>query len=518
MTAEVRVSHIRSTDGFRLGVDVYMPDCEPIGAVLTRTPYGRRALSSHGRGWARHGFVYAVQDVRGRYGSEGEWSPYVHEVGDGGEFLQWALAQEWSRGGVILAGASYGAFTAWAMARDQMAGVRGVISEVPAGGLRAVKVDSSGILRLAEHVGWSAEHGDGPTSKVGAAAALLLRRPTVLSDLPVSKLGSRLGSPRWWSVTSNLLDDSSSGDGHVPDVARIDVPTLHIGGWYDLFLRETLHFWSDAGSAVTPRPARTLVVGPWHHGLSSPFDSRAGGRTHGPQSQINLGKLQVDWVVSVLSGGARARDQIYLVGSDVWLDEWPPHTHLVRFHPRAAGLLTSKQAAGHSAAVTFTYNPNCPYPGVPLYGEPNPPERHANAVYFTTRSLAAPLSICGTPAVNITGSSTAPDVDWVVRLAQRFSDGSAVELTRGCANSTTGTAAFALNPLSVTLCPGSMLEMHVSTSDFPRLARNLNTGDCRYTTTATRMAVQTLLVGDPDITYVNLPILETPRGIKNGPG
>ena len=91
-------------DGVTLATDVYLPagaDGRPAGdafpAVLIRMPYGIREpyayMPAIGRYWARRGYACAIQDVRGKFGSEGEWDPFKHEIDDGYDAIEWTARQ-----------------------------------------------------------------------------------------------------------------------------------------------------------------------------------------------------------------------------------------------------------------------------------------------------------------------------------------------------------------------------------------------------------------------------------------
>ncbi|MEO1369329.1 MAG: CocE/NonD family hydrolase, partial [Acidobacteriota bacterium] len=115
MTLEVRADlAVTAADGVSLATDVFRPaGAGPWPAVLLRTYLGKARHTAEAVGWARRGFACAVQDVRGRYGSDGEWRPYEHERGDGRAAVEWLLAAPWCDGRVVAVGGSYNAFTAW---------------------------------------------------------------------------------------------------------------------------------------------------------------------------------------------------------------------------------------------------------------------------------------------------------------------------------------------------------------------------------------------------------------------
>ncbi len=222
-------------------------------------------------------------------------------------------------GRIVLAGASYGAFTAWAAALAAPGLASAVISEVPAAGLRVANTEPTGLLRLRESVGWWSEHADARTSRTALAGTLAGSRDAgsaraALAHLPVCEIGRRswAGIPTWWSALQESADEHGIRD---DELAACPVPALHVGGWYDLFLPQTLRHWAVAGSAHRPRPPRGLVVGPWRHELSTPTSSAAGGREHGPASQLRLGELQAGWARAILAGDDPQLRKVFLVNA-----------------------------------------------------------------------------------------------------------------------------------------------------------------------------------------------------------
>ncbi|MGL5830209.1 MAG: CocE/NonD family hydrolase, partial [Angustibacter sp.] len=147
-------------DGVVLATDVYLPAARPSApAVLLRTPYGRARHTDEGRGWARRGYAFVVQDVRGRADSGGQWRPYHAERSDGCSVVHWVASQSWCDGRVIPAGGSYAAFAAWAAALETPDHVVAVLSSVPAMGTQIVNFAPSGPLALYRHTWWWSENG-----------------------------------------------------------------------------------------------------------------------------------------------------------------------------------------------------------------------------------------------------------------------------------------------------------------------------------------------------------------------
>jgi putative CocE/NonD family hydrolase len=492
MRANVRVP---GHDGTVLVADAYPAEGGgPAPVVVTRTPYDRSIHRAEGAGWARHGFGYVVQDIRGRYGSDGTWEPYRNERGDGAALIDWVLAQPWCDGRVIALGGSYGAYTAWTMAIERPAAVRAVVSLGPAMGLAQVKFDRSGILRLAEHATWWAERAEGRTSRTGISAAMFAAEPDLLRHLPVADLPARMWPElaHWTDVIEQRPDRVAPEAVTEAELAALPAAVLHIGGWYDLLVDETLHQWRIAGSAVSQRPPRSLLIGPWEHDLGYAATTTVGCRDHGPGSRVAMGQRQVGWLRAVLAGRGRADAQVFLVGGGWWRgDRWPPATTTQVWHAHGDGTLRERPG---EAGTGFRYDPGDPYPSADPCADRAPLiSRRTDAVRFITAPLPGQLVVAGTLMVRLAATSSARSTDFVVRLCEITAEGAVIALTQGAVD--TGRAGpgpydIVLDPAAVRVPAGSRLLLEVTSSDFPHLARCIGTN--RYRDTVAQPAEQTV--------------------------
>ncbi|MBB4915961.1 CocE/NonD family hydrolase [Streptosporangium saharense] len=522
-------------DGTPLALDVHLPEPSlwPVPTVVTRTPYGRGRHLAEGAGWVRRGFGYVVQDVRGRYDSDGVWECYRNERGDGAALADWIAAQEWSDGRLVGYGGSYGGYTAWALAVERPELVPAVVSMGPSMALHRTKFED-GVLRLAEHAAWWLERADSRTSRDGLAALLLGGEGGgALAHLPVTDLPERLGArlPGWAGVVLR-------GPGHRPaeeiteeELAALPTAGLHVGGWYDLLADETLLHWRTVGAARTPRPPQRLIMGPWGHDLAFTGRTRHIDREHGPQALLDLGAAQVTWIRACLAGEDPGPDLVLPVGGTAW-SPWPTTTreHVLHAHPEGrpdegtvtglfgkleevpgdgpgfggttpdevpgggspfAGLKAFPanelfggrldEVPGDGPCGVFVYDPADPCPSLAPGTDRRFLDGRPDVLRFSTPPLTAPLSFTSA-AVHLDVTASAPGADWIVRLAEHTADGRVFELARGRA---AGSGRLALSPVWASLPVGSRLRLEITGSDFPRLARSLGTGADRYTTTAT---------------------------------
>lgn len=521
MSAPARIAanlRVPGPDGTALATDVHLPPSEdPVPVVVTRTAYDRSAHLAEGLGWARHGYGYVVQDVRGRYDSDGTWEPYRHERADGAALVDWVGAQPWCDGRLVALGGSYSGYTAWSLAAERPQQVRAVISLGPAMGLSRVKYDRSGILRLAEHATWWLERAEARTSRTGIAAAMFAAHPALLDELPVAALPARM-----WARLDRWHDAITEGPGHTApeavtdqELARLPAAALHIGGWYDLLLGETLHHWDTAGADLIPRPTRALLVGPWEHDLLWSPSTVVGDREHGAASRVAPGPLLLDWISHVLHPRASSSEaSVFVLGANQWWTgtQWPPATSPQTWFTHAGGCLTPQppDAPGRDG---YQYDPTDPYPSADPAGDRRTLAARTDAVRYTSQPLSRPLTIAGTATVTLYADTSATSTDFVVRLLECVPDGRIQALVQGAVHTGHGTHSpyrLDLDAIAATLAAGSRLRLEVTSSDFPFLARNLNTGADRYRSAATAVADQTVHSGPDTPTSVTLPVLEDP--------
>jgi putative CocE/NonD family hydrolase len=498
-------------DGTSLAGDLYLP-AEPAGpfpAVVVRTPYGKANLIEEGTFWACQGRACLIQDVRGRHESDGRWEPYAHEHDDGAHVASWLTHCNWWDGRIVASGSSYAAFCAWALTEVAPQAVRGVISRVPATGLRDVKFDPSGVLNLAEHVAWWLTYGDCRTSRPRLARLQIDREPDLLATLPVTGIVRRLWAdlPGWERAFRHPVDDTARPV--VP--GSIDVPALHVAGWHDALLPVSLAHWRAM-------PRSRLIVGPWSHLLTS-TGQRYGDRDYGPRASPPLGRWEARWIREVLDGdsatdprGARA----FVMGLDRWFEfvrchfEPAQNEHaVVTFHATQHHRLALEPCTAE-AAHRFSYDPNDPYPSRPRPDDRRDLDERRDAVRYTSGPLTEALTVLGTPMALVRFGTDAAETDLVARLLEVTVDGAVLPISRGC-HVVTGPIItprplrVAMRPTATHIPAGSRVRLEITSSDFPELARSLNTGQDRYRSDRVQTARQQVM---PCGTRLDLPVAD----------
>ena len=517
----------RMRDGVTLRANVYRPaGSGPWPTLLMRTPYGKDELPAVG--WtgfdplqaARRGFIVVVQDVRGRFASEGEWEPFRCEGRDGYDTVEWAARLPGSSGRVGMYGGSYHGNTQWLAARERPPSL-GAISPLmtwsdPLDGVFA----RGGAVELGLALVWALDMAPDHFARLGLGAAELERRVGAAIDewdrltqvgyweLPVGEMAPlrRHGVPDIGALRVLYEPDFADRCRVAGAYEDVEVPSFHTAGWYDLFVQGTLDNYR--AMAAAGREAR-LLVGPWaHHTFADPIGERWYGmrarrdgvavHPHGSRNDLQLAWLRRQLVPESGVELPDAPVRIFVMGRNVWRDEasWPPARAVERhWFLRADGSLTPTRPAPDESLSEFVYDPADPVPTAGGQGVLSPAyqagpfdqaavEARADVLVFTSEALREELEVTGRVRVLLHADSSAPSTDWVARLCDVHPDGRSLNLCDGIVRVTEGADACAAHEIDLwstsnVFLPGHRIRVHVTSSSFPRWDRNLNTGDQR---------------------------------------
>lgn len=543
-------------DGTLLRANVFRPGDEgPWPVLLTRTPYGKEAGDMIG--WldpvraARAGFIVVLQDTRGRFSSDGEWVPFRFEREDGHDSVEWAAQLPGSNGRVGMYGPSYVGNTQWMAAIERPRGLAAFAPSLtwsePLDGLFA----RGGALELGLASSWTLQTGIDEVSKRAAEAGadadatveqMIDEIDGLVSDGYWQLPAAEPAIPRRYGIP-DIGAYAMQADPSVPEWCRvaghhdrIEVPSLHLAAWHDIFLQGSL----DNFAAMRARGAEArLVVGPWTHvTFEDPIGelafgaraSRLGAPSH-PEGDTN--DLQLAWFRRHLTDApgepeGEAPVRIFVMGRDEWRDEegWPlERAREERWFLGAGGSLGREQLrTAMSERTEFVYDPEDPAPTIGGHtvmarSLPSGPrdqrrlERRADVCVFTSEALREELEVTGRVRAVLEVESSAPAADWVVRLCDVHPDGRSFNLCDGIARIPAG--ADRPRRVEVDLwstCnvfgPGHRLRVHVTASSFPRWDRNLNTGD--QSSSATLIARQVIHHGSEWASWIELPVVPAP--------
>jgi len=508
-------------DGVVLSAHVFHPAgaTEPLPVVLIRQPYGKDDhpfMHARGTYWARKGYVCVVQDVRGKFGSGGSWEPVAGEADDGWDTLDWVAGRPWCNGKIGMVGESYYGVTQWAVAASGHPNLRCVAPGDTFPDLyRAVY--PGGAFALMTMGEWAYEMD-----------ARGLRNPFRFDpwQLPLARADEAAGaaSPVFRDFVGHPRRDAFW---ERRDLSRggVAVPGLHWSGWYDVMLDATLAGWEAAIRVRSGHVKRAsaqvqqLVIAPTDHMLS-PLACGRVGRVAIDREAWSFDRVErfVDrWLREVGNGAERdPAVQAYVVGADRWrvADSWPlPGTRFTRLylHSRGAagvapGGALDGEAPADETADRFCYDPATPvtyWLGRDLWSlasaldDRRPLESRPDVLAYSTAPLEADLEVVGPLSATLYASSSAPGTDFTAALVDVFSDGYAQLVQEGIAriagldgaagpgDSRAETVPGDDGPvaeITVDLCAvghlfaaGHRVRLEVSSSNFARYDRNLNT-------------------------------------------
>jgi uncharacterized protein len=540
----------RMRDGVVLRADVYRPAGDGLWPTLViRTPYGKGVMSENA--WngvspteaARRGFMLVIQDVRGRYASDGEWEPLRNEGQDGADTIAWAAELPGSSGRVGMVGGSYCGNTQWAAARQQPPALAAITPLMTWSEPRDGLVARGGAVELAVLSTWSLIQGFDWLSRLGLADdAVADRAGAMIEDidrlmedgywgLPVAELPvlRRHGTPAF--VEPGAADDAEATR-HMrvaDDYEPVAVPSLHTAGWFDVFTQGALD--NFVAMRELGREAR-LIVGPWTHidmmdtvgerrfGIMSMREAPA--HPHGDWSDEILAFLGRHLAENPPADDA-PRVRLFVMGRHEWRGEesWPlERAEMERWHLHADGTLSTAAPADESGASEFDYDPANPVPthggALTLTTLARGPvdqariEARPDVLVFTSDVLADDLEVTGRIRARLHVQSSAPSTDWVARLCDVDPDGRSFNLCDGILRIASGGAdsreiEVDLWSTSNVFLAGHRLRVQVTSSCFPRWDRNLNTGNQRDTRMVT--AHQRLYHDAQRPSYVELPVI-----------
>ena len=539
-------------DGVRLSTDVYLPRQKgPFPALLCRTIYDKQR--DIGFRWipafVSAGYAVVMQDCRGRHDSEGEWDPYVREATDGFDTQEWVGGQSWCDGSIGTFGISYIGFT-----QIQTAPLRSRF-------LRALAPFGSqednfghfyvdGVLQL--HVALYFINMAGRTMQTGTTG--LLDWEELFLRLPVSAAVSEIVRiPFQREVFQHHTYDEfwkpSSLQGKYEEV---EAPALFVTGWYDNLLRETLRLfngWTKEGRTSLAREATKLIIGPWDH-WNMETGEKIGSIGFGPDSQLDLAAEQIRWYDRRLKGADNGLDEeapirLFVMGENVWRGEyeWPlARTRYVNYYLHSGGSANSLDGDGHLSMERpegeppdhYEYDPGRPVPtlGGQVMAVDTAPagpwdrsglERRDDVLVYTSHALETDVEVIGPVALTFHAASTAPDTDFTGTLVDVHPDGKAIILCEGILRlryreslehpilaTPNGVLELCMDMWATSnlFLSGHRIRLEISSSNFPRFARNLNTGHHPNSDAEVRVASQTIHHDSARPSHLKLPVVD----------
>ncbi len=535
-------------DGVRLYANVYRPQAEgTFPVIVIRLPYGKDeyycSMPAIGEFWAKKGYAAVIQDVRGKFTSEGSFDPFVNEVADGYDTVDWAAKQPWSDGNVGVMGESYYGYTTWAAAVSQHPNLKCI---APAN--INMDVYSSAYRQGAFDLQLMGDWAIGMDSRTYQNALRLDHW-----HLPLIAMDDVAGIP---SYNFNRMVANSRGGGPWAGInlndwyGQISIPILHLGGWYDVFLNGTIHDWQEIRSVRSTLPSAApqwLVLGPWDHESTTDKTHRIGRLDIGDKSATSQWEVRQAFFDFCLKGidtelVSEPKVRIFVVGDNDWRleNEWPlSRTRYTDYYLHSNGAANTVQGDGSLSLVPpgdeapdqYTYDPQDPVQyatGVDYWSlaqqmqDRASVEERDDVLVYSTNPLDQDVEITGPISATIYASSSASDTDFTVALVDVSPDGSTHLIQEGIIRASFRDGVERSSPIepgrvyeyvldlwatSYVVKAGHHIRVEVSSSNFDRYDRNPNTGQDFGLSAETVPANQTIFHTAEYPSRITLPVI-----------
>ena len=536
-------------DGVKLYAALYRPvDGERFPVLLIRSPYS----TQHPRyvDWAvrfaRSGYAVVMQDGRGRYESEGKWRPYVDEADDGYDTQQWLGAQNWCDGNIGTFGVSYPGFTQLLPAPYRSPYVKALVpianQEDNYGHMRY-----NGVLQLQNAMNfiWLGDRTNQNAPRDLIDWEEVYRRLPLISAL--DSIGDR---PFYREVIRHTrFDEFWSSYSMKERYPEVETPAYFITGWYDNLLHEgfkCFRGWRKRARSAEARQRSRLLVGPWTHtaiGDAAPF----GDIDFGSQAGMDIPAEHLRWYDQRLKGLDTGIDEeppirIFVMGANQWRSEqeWPlERTEYTRFYLHSSGRANSSFGDGAlttdapeaDSVDSYSYDPENPVPtlgGQSMFADNTGPrdrrpiERRDDVLVYSTAPLTRDLEVTGPVELVVYAASSAPDTDFTATLVDVYPAGAAIHICEGIVRARFRQSyerptliepgqvyeySISLWETSNLFREGHRIRLEVSSSNFPRFDRNLNTGEDSGFDDRPESAQQTIWHNQQRPSHLVLPVI-----------
>ena len=554
--------HVRvpMRDGVRLSTNVFHPlGTGRFSTILIRTPYGKGVDLPPG--WAPfvdHGYAVVIQDVRGRYASDGVFDIFNQEGPDGYDTLNWIAAQSWSDGKIGMTGGSYLGFVQWQVAVLNNPHLKAIFPIVSGCDDYFDRYYSpGGATKLGHRLLWFSLNLTPPGVTRPRFGDYISHLPLRTSDRAATTVPLRA----YQTVLDHPVYDTFWQDLSIRNkIDRVHIPVFSVGGWYDNYVEGDLEAFSLLHKSGKADPQHRIIIGPWAHNMSDPF----AGVNYGDDSGAPVRGYQFEWFDHWLKGIPEETSKytpegwhrtrgtmdeapvhLFVMGVNRWRDEqeWP--LARARYTPlyltsgghantiKGDGLLEWK-APRVEKPDQYTYDPRDPVPtlGGAVCCDPKifpwgpidqrPVEKRKDVLVYSTDALKKEIEVTGQIKVVLYVSSSAPDTDFTAKLIDVFPNGEARNLCDGIIRTRYRHGLDkveladpgAVYPVTIdagvtsnVFLPGHQIRIEISSSNFPRFDRNPNTGRPVADETTLKKAQQTVYHERQYPSYVLLPVI-----------
>lgn len=546
---------VPAEDGIHLATDVYLPDGPgPFPAVIFRTPYHRTGSQRRAPQFVERGYAFVAQDCRGKFDSEGSFTPLVDEARDGQAAIDWVANRGWCNGRIGLWGRSYPGIVQVPAASGGHEALRCILPSIAPGSFFRDWIRYDGCFALANATRWSLHkttcRTDPPMEHFTWEEVRCLPDPKAMAE----RVGFETPALSEWAAHDHY-DAYWEAVDQCRMHARVCAAGLHVGGWFDHLTRGQFDAYQnirDRGATEKARRGQRLLIGPWGHyttGITGPDHCRYGDWDFGPEADLPVLAHEfqcLDFYLKDQDNGYSAQPpvKVFLMGENRWifLEDWPPpDARVQQWHLTSEGSanlkfgdggLTQEAPAG-SAADRYVYDPRDPVPtrGGPIYWDfkhlgpvdMRPVLERPDVLYYRSSRLGSSLAVIGEIALDLTVSSDAEDTDFVARLCVEEASGAVTCLTVGSfrcryrdgwekrrplVRGETTPISLQMGHLAYVFPPGSRIGLIVTSSDFPRILPHSNTMAPLWAEAPPVAARNSVCHGPGVSSCLNLPVVE----------
>lgn len=545
---------VLTSDGDSLATDIFLPEGEgPFPVILLRTPYSK-SQRQFGDFFNAQGYAFVVQDVRGKFQSSGQFRAWIDEKLDGYETLNWIEEQSWCDGNIGFLGSSYSGYAAMQVAPLKHPALKAIVNNSGPGDLYTV-IFPGGAFHNTAILPWTTAFTQNKT----------VNFPPYKSGLSISDLTSYrslndgMQKNGYDGVFWNYLINHQQKDAYWDQVnllepASIDLPILHVTGWYDFIGTSALDSYL---SIVEGQQARNLpvnqelVVGPWIHDAMINGQTQVGEVDFGESVKVGLTahyKQATNFFNKYLKGGSGKPAvngvEFFEVGSDKWFrqESWPETEAWNLYLSSKSGangvegdgrLIEAK--AKKSLKDEFIFNPKKAIPTLgganihfPFFGpiqgikDQTALEKRKDMLIYTTEALKEDVRIFGKMKAQLFVSTSALDADFTAKIVEVTPDGKANIIQEGIRRlslaktyqnkvevkpNTMTELEIDMGYISMRIAAGSKIRIEISSSNFPKYVLNPGTGEDALLTSEFLKANQTLYMSKENASRVIIPVI-----------
>jgi len=543
-------------DGVELSADIWLPAVQKkYPAILIRTPYVKAAgrLVAFPRKFAEWGYAVLLQDVRGRGDSDGAFLGGSEgndgEGNDGYDTIEWIARQPWSNGDVCMMGLSYLGAVQWAAARQSPPHLKCFAPTATGAQFGVMYIGNAFSMDMMQWMNYTSGRMD--QRAVGAT----LNWDRIYAHRPLATMDQAMG--RSIPLLARILTPSDSDYDPVvgrrlgpEDFRNIDLPALHVTGWFDSAQTSTLDLWHGMAAHSPASDRQYLLIGPWNHPQTFLGGATSAGELEfSDDSVVDVMALHANFYAHYLKGEAAGFDfpraRVYVTGANRWrdFDAYPPSQNKARrLYLGSGGKANTAQGdgvlgwdtPGGAPADNFIYDPKNPVPAAlnnqQSAGDQREIEQRQDVLVYSSEVLEVPLEIIGQVLVELFAATDGRDTDFTAKLVDVYADGRAVKLGQiksgvvraryrnGFDNEELLTPGkvekyrISLADIGHTFLAGHRVRVEISSSAYPQVNPNQNTGNPIATDTEWRVAKQTIYHDQDHPSALILPVFSAGEG------